>query len=859
MNWHQLTAEEVIRATHTSRGGLSQAIATERLRQEGPNELPEKPPATAVEIFFRQFKDAMIVILLAAAVLAGITGETGDMLVIISIVLLNAITGFVQEYRANRAMMAIKKLDQLTAMVMRDKSLHNMDAAALVTGDIVRLEAGMQVPADLRLFDTFALFIEEATLTGEAAPVAKEDRLCPATGSALGDRFNMAYKGTAITSGRGWGVVVATGARTELGRISQLLDIPDSSTPLQRKMTAFSKRLSYVILLVCLLILVIGIMRGEQLLNMVLISIALAVAAIPEALPALITLSLAMAAKKMVSKNVLVRRLSAVETIGAVTIICTDKTGTLTENKMKVVEIWDQQHDIQLHEAMPNLLLLMALNHTVEQGNHGLQGDPTELALLNYVHEQVLPAELTIIQQQYTKVTELPFDAIKRCMTTIHHFGNGYLLITKGAAETLVSLLQADAAKENILQQTHRLSSMGMRVMAYGFRLLPALPEAMGDHVVNELVFGGLAAMIDPARSEVPPAIQACKTAGIMPVMITGDHPATAASIAKQTGITAAGDLMLTGEALEKMSPQQLDNIIGQVKVYARVSPQQKLDIIRAMQRMNHFIAMTGDGVNDAPSLKAADIGIAMGISGTDVSKEAADMILLDDNFASIVKGVKEGRKVYDNIRKFVKYILTCNSAEVYIIFLAPLLGLSLPLLPIQILWINLVTDGLPGLALAAEKEDSDIMQRPPRGVKESLFASGIGLHILWAGVLLAALLLTLQAVLQYNKVTHWNSIVFTSLSLAQLAHVLAVRSEHAFIWQLGWRSNPPLAWVLIVSVLLQVGLLYIPAANRLFSLSPLPLNELLLCLLVPLVFFHAVELEKAIKRSRRKNNNHLA
>jgi len=853
MNWHQRDITELYQVTDSSPHGLSSDAAKKKIQTCGLNELPAKKKRPAWMLFLEEFKDFMILILVSAAIVAGISGETTDMLVILSIVVLNALIGFIQQYKAGKAVDALKKLDVINTTVMRDGKACTLSSAGLVPGDIVLLEAGSVVPADIRLIESHSLRLEEAALTGESLPVDKYAGVCSAANTSLGDRFNMLYKNTIVINGRGSGIVVATGLNTEIGRVSTLLSTAEPPSPLQMRMADFSRKLTYILLLICIFLFVAGLIRGESPMKMLLLAISLAVAAIPEALPALITISLAIGAKKMVRKNILVRRLAAVETLGSVSVICTDKTGTITLNKMKVIKLIPGPDQALGRDPIPSLPVLMMLNHDLVSGSTAWKGDPMELALMEYAEQQT-PGSAQEIMLRFPKVAEWPFDATRKCMTTIHGYNGKYLSVTKGAAEIIVSFLQPGAPKEIILSEISSLASAGMRVIAYGYRVLDSIPSCnVNEGIETNLVFAGLAAMMDPARTEVADAIKTCMGAGITTIMITGDHPETAIAIAKQTGIMLPGDLALSGAALGELSVQQLDHQVAKVKVYARVSPEQKLAIIQSLQRQDHYVAMTGDGVNDAPSLKMANIGIAMGISGTDISKEAAQMILLDDNFASIVNGIKEGRRIYANIKKFVKYILTCNSAEMAIIFLAPFAGLPVPLLPIQILWINLVTDGLPGLALSAEQADASIMERPPSKPGDSLFAGGVGLHIIWAGLLLTILILILQAfsIQQHNP--HWQTMVFTALSISQLAHVFAIRSEEQFVFNKGIFSNGYLSFVLLATIILQIIVIYLPAANMLLKTQPLTLPELFLSIAVAVVFFHAVEFEKWLKMVRRK------
>ncbi|RJQ23128.1 MAG: cation-translocating P-type ATPase, partial [Nitrospiraceae bacterium] len=689
--------------------------------------------------------------------------------------------------------------------------------------------------------------------------------------------------------GRGSGIVVATGMDTELGRIATMLQEEEEvKTPLQKRLASFGQKLAVAVLVICAIVFGIGVMRGEQPLLMLLTAISLAVAAIPEALPAVITISLALGAKKLVRQNALIRKLPAVETLGSVTYICSDKTGTLTMNRMTVEEIYadgkiagvrDQGLGIgnkdQPPTSNPQSLLFTALalsNDTVRDKDGNVIGDPTEIALFDMARENGFVKEE--LEKELPRVAEIPFDSERKCMTTLHK-GQGsrvkgqekspgpfqYISFTKGAVEVLIDksdkVLTSEGLKDvdrmEILKVSDRMAADGLRVLCIAMREWDSLPDDMSpEKVETGLTILGLTGMMDPPRDEAKEAVAMCKTAGIRPVMITGDHPLTARVIAKRLGILDDDPkAIITGRELEKLSLEDFEERVEHIRVYARVAPEQKLKIVKALQDRGQFVAMTGDGVNDAPALKRADIGIAMGITGTDVSKEAAHMVLRDDNFATIVKAVKEGRRIFDNIRKFIKYTMTSNSGEIWTIFLAPFLGLPIPLLPIHILWINLVTDGLPGLALAAEPVEKGIMQRPPRHPKESVFAQGLGAHIVWVGLLMGFVSIFVQAWSIRTGSAHWQTMVFTVLCLSQMGHVLAIRSERESLFVQGFFSNKPLVGAFLLTFALQMGTVYIPFLNPVFKTEPLSLNELAFTLALSTVVFFAVEAEKWWKRRK--------
>jgi Ca2+-transporting ATPase len=834
--WHALTADAALARSRSSRAGLTTEEALRRLARDGGNTLPAGKTYGPLFLLARQFFDFMIAVLLVAAAVAFAIGEAVEAVAILAIVVLNALLGFFQEWRAEQAMAALRSMAAPRAHVIREGTRAEVPAADIVVGDVVWLEAGACVPADVRLVESAALRVDEAALTGESVPVDKDAAFLCSDETVLADRRNMAFSGTNVTGGRALGLVVGTGRGTQLGAIARMVEqAGDMRTPLQDRLGRFGRRLALAVLVVCAVIFAIGLARGEPAALMFLTAVSLAVAAIPEALPAVVSIALAFGARRMSRANALVRRLPCVESLGSVTVICSDKTGTLTQNRLQL-----GRFEPASNETREGALQVLALNNDASRGPDGaFVGDPTEIALADHAIEDGVDIEA--LREALPRIAELPFDSQRKRMTTVHERKHDVLVTVKGAPEAVLPLC-TDIDVAEWQQRAEHFAAEGLRVLALAAR--SADPHAPIEHVDRELHLLGLVGLIDPPRAEARAAVAECLAAGIVPVMITGDHPSTALAIARSLGIADGTDAVITGHELEQLGEAQLAARLARARVFARVDPAQKIRIVEALQARGECVAMTGDGVNDAPALKKSDVGVAMGRGGTDVAREASDLVLLDDNFATIVRAVREGRRIYDNIRKFIRFVMAGNAGEIWTVFLAPFLGLPIPLTPIQILWVNFITDGLPGLALASEPAEANVMRRPPRPRGESVFAHGIWQHIVWAGLLIGGVSLAACAwAIAYGE--HPQTMTFTVLTFAQLAHVMAIRSETRSLWRLGLASNRFMLATVAASVALHLAIVYVPGLQVVFGTQALSAMAVLVATGLSLAVVAGVEIEK--------------
>jgi len=888
--WHALTEDEAVLLLETDRdSGLAVDEAVGRSRRYGRNELQESGGRTPWQILREQFTSTMALLLTAAAAVSGLAGSLNDAAAIFAIVVLFALLGFAQDYRAERAIAALRRLAVPLVRVRRDGAVRDIPSSELVPGDIVLLEAGSVVPADCRLLEAHALQVQEALLTGEAEAVQKQTGPLAEGGVQLGDRRNLLFMGTLIAAGRAVALVVATGMQTELGRIATLLQqVGQEWTPLQKRLDRLGKMLAVVAVAVALLIFAVGLLRGEGLRQMLLMAVSVAVAAIPEGLPAVVTITLALGAQRMLKHQALIRRLPAVETLGAVTVICSDKTGTLTRNIMKVTGLQSSQEIVGQPAPVPlpgepegapevegscrRLLLAIgalcndAVISSDAAGGQTLLGDPTEGALLSAAAEQGLfRAEL---EQALPRIAEIPFDSGTMRMITVHALSreaagllpqvslpaDGRLLAAKGALDAVLLLSDRILAGGGCLplQQQHRqamaaaadrFSAGGQRVLALAMRILPPGDDDSLAALPHGFICVGLTALSDPPRHEAREAVQLCLSAGIRPVMITGDHPLTALAIARQVGIDDAAGA-LTGLELDQLSAEEFAAAVGRVSIYARVAPEHKLRIVEAIQLQGGVAAMTGDGVNDAPALKKADVGVAMGKAGTEVAREAADMVLLDDNFATIVAAVEEGRTIYDNIRKFVVFSVAGNTGKILAVLLLPFLGLPMPLTPLQLLWLNLLTDGLLGLGIGVERPEPDLMKRPPIVPDSQIFDSRTLRYILFTGGLIGGSCMAITW-LAWQAGGPWQTVLFASLALAQVAQAMALRSFRSSFFSMGLFTNPLLFSMAVCVVLLQGVVVYLPQMQIYFRTAALSGENISLVLLPAAALFVMLEGEK--------------
>ena len=870
MTFYSDPREEVLKALSADETkGLTDEKVSELKAKYGENKLKEKKKKTNLQRFFDQFKDAMILILIAAAVVSfviacveGNPKEFFEPALILLIVILNAIMGVMQESKAEKALDALKNMSAPHARVIRNGVESVIDAAELVPGDIIKLEAGDFIPADARLLHSVSLKSEESALTGESVPSEKDANAEIKDGAPLGDRSNMVFSGCSVTYGTATAVVCATGMDTEMGKIANLLDNEtDGQTPLQEKLAQLGKYLGVVALAACGIIFVVGIVNGIDVMEIFMTAVSLAVSAIPEGLPAIVTIVLSIGVQRMVKRNALIRRLPAVETLGSASIICSDKTGTLTQNRMTLVKAYvdggDSEEDISdgASDEIKKLLKYGTLccdGSVVFEGDAVKHiGDPTETAIVFAAHK--LGYDKDEINTECPRLAEIPFDSDRKLMTTVNKIDGKNVVIVKGAFDVMASRCVAGDI-ELAKKITEKMSENALRVLAVGYKVTDTVPEnPTSDELENGLTFMGLVGMIDPPRPEAKVAVATCRRAGIKPVMITGDHVVTASAIAKELGILVDGDKAITGAELDAMTDSELDAVVEQISVYARVSPENKIRIVKAWQRRGQVVSMTGDGVNDAPALKEADIGCAMGITGTDVAKGAADMTLTDDNFATIVEAVREGRGIYANIKKVVEFLLGTNIGEVITVFAAMLLWHKTPLLSMQLLWINLVTDSLPAIALGMEAVDSDIMDKKPKPKDEGIFAHGLGVRIVLWGIMFAAL--TLIGFKVGERVTGvlegGQTLAFMVLSLCQIVQAFNMRSSRS-LFKIGPFSNGKLNGAAMISVILVALVMFTPVRSA-FGLIALPAELYLLGLGLILVPFVFMELAKAIGLIRHK------
>lgn len=884
-NWYSKTKDQTLIDLETNeQNGLTDEIVSERLKQYGSNELATKQKRTLWQRIFAQINDVLVYVLIIAALISAFVGEWADASIIALVVVLNAVIGVVQESKAEQALEALKKMATPKAIVKRNGELKEIPSEHVVPGDIVMLDAGRYIPCDLRLIETANLKVEESALTGESVPVDKDAIYHPSMRSdeqvPLGDQKNMAFMSTLVTYGRGVGVAVETGMNSQIGKIATLLhEADDDMTPLQKSLAQVGKYLGFVAVAICIVMFLIGFLQGRDTLEMFMTAISLAVAAIPEGLPAIVSIVLAIGVQRIIKQNVIIRKLPAVEALGSVTIICSDKTGTLTQNKMTVTHFYsdntyDRLESLNVNNDAQRLLLEnMVLCNDASYNNESQTGDPTEIALL--VAGTTFNMQKDHLEKIHERVNEVPFDSDRKMMSTVHMYNESYYSMTKGAIDKLLPRcthifkngkieILTDSDKNQILEAAGSMSQEALRVLSFAFKQYDSNDVDI-NHLEENLIFIGLVGMIDPPRTEVKDSIKECKKAGIRTVMITGDHKDTAFAIAKELGIAEEISEIMIGTELDNVSDTELASKINHLNVFARVSPEHKVKIVKALRAKGNIVSMTGDGVNDAPSLKQADVGVAMGITGTDVAKGAADVVLTDDNFSSIVKAVEEGRNIYRNIKKSILFLLSCNFGEIIALFLAILLGWATPLRPIHILWVNLITDTLPALSLGVDPEDPDVMKEKPRHAKESLFSGSVP-FLIFNGVIIG--LLTLIAFIAGAKfytgdtnlfplfperidddaLLHAQTMAFVVLSFSQLVHSFNLRSRTKSIFSIGIFTNKYLVFSLLIGVLMQVCIISIPPLANIFGVHALTMRDwgfVLLLSIIPLVVNEIIKLVK--------------
>ncbi|WP_111928013.1 calcium-translocating P-type ATPase, PMCA-type [Clostridium tertium] len=871
--WFNKSSEEIIKELSSNViNGLSSADAKLILEKNGPNKLQGKKKKSTFQLFLSQINDAMIYILLVAAVISAIVGEISDAIIILIVIFVNAIIGVIQESKAEKALEALKSMSTPKALVKRDGSIIEIPSEEVVVGDIVIIDAGRYIPADLRLIESANLKIEESAFTGESVPAEKNsDIINKENDVPIGDQHNMAFMSTLATYGRGTGIVIATGMDTQIGKIAKMLDAEDeNTTPLQKKLAQLGKTLGFAAVGISIVMFIVSMFQGRDFLEMFMTSISLAVAAIPEGLPAIVAIVLALGVQRMIKENAIIRKLPSVETLGSVNIICSDKTGTLTINKMTVKKFYingetKNLEEIDIKNDESKLLVDGMILCNDATSKDGVQtGDPTEVALIDVGNKINIFKE--DLNKSHKRVNEIPFDSDRKLMTTVNTYDKGFNVFTKGAIDSILKISNkilingeikdfTKEEKEKVLMASNLMSDDALRVLALGYKVIDTEHVAIDD-LEKDLIFVGLMGMIDPPREEVKGSIQVSKNAGIRTIMITGDHKNTAVAIAKELGIANDISEAMSGSEIDTYSDEEFTKIVNNYRVFARVSPEHKVKIVKAFKAHGNIVSMTGDGVNDAPSLKAADIGVAMGITGTDVAKGAADMVLTDDNFTTIVSAVEEGRNIFNNIKKSILFLLSCNLGEVVALFVAILLNWAAPLLPIHILWVNLITDSFPALSLGVDPGDKGVMDLPPRNPKESLFAGRMGKLLILNGILIGITTLFAFVLGEYlypDSLRHAQTMAFVVLSVSQLFYSLAMRNETKSLFQVGVFKNKWLIGSVLLGILLQLAIITIPFTASVFKVYPLTLTDWGIVILISLIPFVINEIIKIFFRMKDK------